>query len=121
MNHFNHLAGVCELNLVIRKLILTGLTDKNYARLYQAIDTTFGVDKVTLNQQSALLIVHYDATHTSLDALKTIIHSQQVGIDQHFWGRIKASYYQFVDQNILEQKSYKEVSCHHAPAMTKRK
>lgn len=121
MHNFKHRVGVCELNLVIRKLTLTGLTGKNHASLYQAIETTFGVDKVTLNRQSALLIVHYDATHTNLDAIKAIINSQQADIDQKFWSRIKTSYYKFIDQNILEQKSHKEVSCHQAPPITKRK
>ena len=120
MNDIEHRVGVTEVNLVIRKLQLKGLTEFNRAKILSEIDEAFGIDSVTLDLKEGLLLMAYDVTHITLDAIKLIIRKHGADSTDSWRGRLKEGYYKFVDQNMRDNKTHKPISCHQAPARSKK-
>lgn len=120
MNNFNHRVGVSEENLVNRKLRLTGINQRNHASIYEELNMQFGIEKINIGMLSDMLNVSYDATHINLIKIENILEKHKVKIYKSWWNSTKKSYYQFVDQNIIDQKSHQEVSCHKASISPKK-
>ncbi|WP_415224903.1 cation transporter [Psychromonas sp.] len=121
MNNIEHRIGVTEVNLVIRKLQLTGLTEFNRAKIISEIDAAFGIDNVTLDIKDGLLQMAYDVTHLNLDAIELIVRKHGADISSSWWNHLKEGYYKFVDQNMLENIKHKPSCCSRPPQGTKHK
>ncbi|TEW54702.1 cation transporter [Psychromonas sp. RZ22] len=120
MNNLNFKVGVKEENLVHRKLQLIGITQYNHADISQEMNKVFAIEKLNIEVISGMLSISYDATNSNLTKIQNLLSKYQVRIKPTYWNRIKLHYYQFVDQNILEQKFYKAVCCHKAPVLPKK-
>ncbi|HEY7866475.1 MAG TPA: cation transporter [Psychromonas sp.] len=115
MGNPEHRAGVTEVNLVIRKLQLKGLTEFNRAKIISEIDQAFGVDRVTLDINDGLLHIAYDVTHINLDAIKLLLAKHGAAFSEGWWNHLKEGYYKFVDQNMLDNIKHKPACCSRPP------
>ncbi|PKH02105.1 hypothetical protein CXF72_13390 [Psychromonas sp. MB-3u-54] len=115
MNDFEHRVGVTEVNLVIRKLQLKGLTEFNLAKIISEIDQTVGIESVTLDIKDGLLHIAYDVTHINLDAIKLVVVKHGAAFSEGWWNHFKEGYYNFVDQNMKDNIKHKPSCCSRPP------
>jgi hypothetical protein len=115
MNNLEHRVGVTEVNLVIRKLQLKGLTEFNRAKIISEIDEAVGIENVTLDIKDGLLHVAYDVTHINLDAIKLVVVEHGAELSGGWWSHFKEGYYKFVDQNMKDNIKHKPSCCSRPP------
>ncbi|WP_415230775.1 cation transporter [Psychromonas sp.] len=115
MDNPKHRVGVTEVNLVIRKLQLKGLTEFNRAKIISEIDQAVGIDNVTLDNKNGLLHIAYDVTHINLDAIKLVVVKHGAELSGGWWNHFKEGYYKFVEQNMLDNIKHKPSCCSRPP------
>jgi hypothetical protein len=116
MNNIEHRLGVTDVNLVIRKLQLKGLTEFNQAKIISEIDEALGIENVTLDIKDGLLHIAYDVTNIDLDIIKRVVVKHGAELSGGWWNNFKAGYYKFVDQNMIENIKHKPSCCSRPPA-----
>ncbi|PKH01183.1 hypothetical protein CXF72_18045 [Psychromonas sp. MB-3u-54] len=121
MNNLEHRVGVTEVNLVIRKLQLKGLTEFNQAKIVSEIDEAFGIENVTLDIKDGLLQIAYDVTHIDLDIIKRLVVKHGAEFSGGWRNNFKQGYYKFVDQNMIENSTHKASCCSRPPARSPKK
>ena len=115
MNNLEHRAGVTEVNLVIRKLQLKGLTEFNREKIISEIDQAVGVDSVNIDIKDGLLHIAYDVTNINLDAIKLLLRKHGAAFSEGWWNHLKEGYYKFVDQNMRDNFKHKPACCSRPP------
>jgi len=120
MNSLEHRAGVTEVNLVIRKLQLKGLTEFNRAKIIFEIDQAVGVDSVNFDIKDGLLHIAYDVTHINLDTIKVVVRKHGAEFSGGWWNHLKEGYYKFVDQNMIDNDKHKPSCCNRPPPRNKK-
>lgn len=115
MNNLEHRVGVTDVNLVIRKLQLKGLTEFNRAKIISEIDEAVGIESVTLDIKDGLLHIAYDVTHINLDAIKLVVVKHGAELSGGWWNHFKESYYKFVEQNMKDNLKHKPSCCSRPP------
>ncbi|ABM03442.1 conserved hypothetical protein [Psychromonas ingrahamii 37] len=118
MNDLKHRVGVKEVNLVIRKLQLKGLTEFNQEKIIFEIDQALGIENVTLDIKDGLLKIAYDVTHINLDTIKHLVVKHGAEFSGGWWNHFKTGYYKFVDQNMIENSKHKPSCCSRPPAQS---
>lgn len=121
MSHKNISAIANAASLVDRQLQLEGVTERNFDAPYREIGELLGIEKIRIDPASSMMSVRYDATQVSLEVIEKLLEKYKISTSNSGFNRIKKHYYQFVDQNIIEQKSYKPVCCHKAPIACKKR
>jgi len=124
MTNNEHRVGVVEMNLVIRHLKLQYLAHNKTSdevladktKMMLAVDQSFGVDKVSYDEQEQTLNVAYDASHFSVEQLEDILDSYNFSVAHDWWTKTKESYYKFTDQNIKDNSEHQPSCCHKPPA-----
>jgi|TARA_R110000751_G_scaffold58538_10_gene123446 hypothetical protein len=115
MSDLDHRVGVREINLVVRNLRLTKVTEENIDGLIAAIDQMFGLDEVSFNRKEQSIHLAYDATNLDLDGIENVIRNHGADIHNDWWTRTKDSYYKFCDQNVKDNFTHEPWSCHKSP------
>lgn len=106
MNDLAHRFGVKEENLVVRHLKLEGITQANKDEILDRIDHVIGIDSVSFDEESATLILAYDATHCDLALFQQLIQEQGADLSHTMWTRVKEGYYKYVDQNVKDNAEH---------------
>ncbi|PHR80954.1 MAG: hypothetical protein COA59_16785 [Colwellia sp.] len=112
MTDFDHRVGVKEINLVIRTLKLSGITDVNKMMILTEIDKKFGIDAVSFEDETHELHLAYDASNINLEGIENIIKKHDADVADTWWNHVKEDYYKFVDQNVKDNAEHIPWSCH---------
>lgn len=116
MSDHDHKPGVKDVNLVRRKLQLSGVSEQAAALLVVELGQLFGMDRVRFDASKSSLVFSYDATHCSLDRVEEKVRQHGASFDTGWWSRIKCSYYRFVDQNVKDNAAHEPHCCNRPPA-----
>lgn len=115
MSDLDHRIGVREVNLVVRNLRLTNVTNENIDLLISEINEMFGLDEVSFNQKEQSIHLAYDAANLNLDGIEGVIKKHGADIHDDWWTHTKESYYKFCDQNVKDNFVHEAWSCHKTP------
>ncbi len=110
-----HRAGVHECCLVIRHLKLENLDHDKTEAIGQEIDKLIGIDMVSLNDDTNVLNVAYDAGKLNLDDIEGIVRAHGADISHAWWTQFKEGWYRFTDQNVRDNMHHEPLSCHRVP------
>jgi hypothetical protein len=110
-----HRAGVHECCLVIHHLKLENLDHDKAEAIGQEIDTLIGVDMVSLNDETSVLNVAYDAGKLNVDDIEAIVRKHGADISHRWWTQFKEGWYRFTDQNVRDNMQHEPLSCHQTP------
>ena len=112
MSNLQHRAGVRDVNLVVRHMRLSRVSDDNRDAMMNEIDHLFGIDEAIYNSQQGAVYLAYDATHIDLDGIEEVIRKHGADIHDDWWTHTKEGYYKFVDQNIKDNDVHEPWCCH---------
>ena len=104
--------------LLRRKLTVKGFTDSQWVDFIQELNHHPCVD-IAERKSKGRLIVTFDATHWSTDALIELVGSHGGHLKGGWWERQKLARYRFSDENIRANANLDPFCCSKIPPMKK--
>ncbi len=113
-----HKATNQEQFLLRRKLTVEGLTDDQWDDVIQELNHHPCVDFAE-GKPEGKLIVTFDGTHWSTDALIDVIEARGGNLKGGWWARRKLARYRFSDENVRANANLDPFCCSKIPPMKK--
>ncbi len=101
---------------VVRRIKMPALSQAvDAAAVAGAIGELPGVHKVTTDLDKSQIIVDYDASQSSYREIAQTLKNAGLAPSRSWWVRIKASWYQYTDENIRENAKKPPPACCNKP------
>lgn len=113
-----HKATNQEQFLLRRKLAVGGLTKTQWKDFIQELNHHPCIDFAE-GKPGGKLIVTFDGTHWSTDALIELIEARGGHLESGWWARRKLAHYRFSDENVRANANLDPFCCSKIPPMKK--
>lgn len=114
MSELQHRPGVNEQSLVSRSLSLdtAQVTEEELEQILTELDQLPGIDSVDFQADKQWLQLHYDASHLNFEQIEACLNRHKIDATRGWLNRLKAGYYEFVDENIRANLKHQPHCCH---------